>query len=232
MSLQTIEQNFTAEQTAAIKVFEASFRRVTTDQHLQDWLDMIPGLRAMSDAAKAYTNTSERAGRSYNQMFAALLLEHGRSNRVRKDEIARLKPSFSYLLWLSDRADRLDVLAAELDKLPFARRVRITSPISAYKLVKAVEDAAAAVPTPEEIAAEELRRLERPQMAEKEFMAELRRHKVGSIAAFLAAEDPLRAKDFADKLLIELKALKMDGKRLNALKLERRRQIAAQSVLH
>ena len=52
-------------------------------KHLSDWLKMIPGLAAMSRAAMAYANVTERKTAPYNTMSGHLVLEHARrmSNR-------------------------------------------------------------------------------------------------------------------------------------------------------
>ena len=121
MSIEIIEQNFSEAERADLGEFEQRFRRVAGGKHLSDWLkESFPGLTVLSKAAMAYANANERKGRAYNEMFAALVLEHARkvSNRVSLKEIEAMKPSFSYLLWLSEGHERLAVLETELDKMP------------------------------------------------------------------------------------------------------------------
>jgi hypothetical protein len=225
MSVEIIEQNFSESERADLGEFEQRFRRVAGGKHLEDWLKMIPGLVVLSKAAMAYANANERKGRAYNEMFAALVLEHARkvSNRVSLREIEAMKPSFSYLLWLSEGYDRLAVLESELDRMPLNRRMRIASPVMAYKLVKAIEDAAAAEQKSRELgnrpgvndvgpilAAQH--EDEEPTATDGQLLAAFRRKFVNQMALLFIEADQARATDLADAIKSEIAALRRDAR--------------------
>jgi len=227
MSIEIIEQNFSEAERADLDEFEQRFRRVAGGKHLSDWLKMIPGLTVLSKAAQAYANASERKGRAYNEMFAALVLEHARkvSNRVNLKEIEAMKQSFSYLLWLAEGHDRLAVLESELDKLPLNRRLRIASPVMAYKIVKAVEDAAAAEqksrqlgnkPDSNEVgemlAAQREEEREEPSATDAQLRAAFRRKFVSQMALLFIEENQARAVDLADAIRSEIAAARRDAR--------------------
>ena len=224
MSIETIQQSFTESERSDLDEFEQRFRRVASGKHLADWLKMIPGLVVLSKAAMAYSGSHERRGRGYNETFAALVLEHARkvSNRVSLKEIEAMKPSSSYLLWLSEGHGRLAVLDSELDKLPLSRRLRIASPVMAYKLVKAVEDAAAVVTQPAvsaEAAAtllEQQRDEDGPTPTEEEMLKvltrSLRKRGVNQTAVALLLADFDMFKDLAEALNGEIRAARLDAK--------------------
>jgi len=226
MSIETIEQNFTETERAYLGEFEQCFKRVASGKHKDDWLEMIPGLTVLSNAAKAYANADERKGRAYNEMFGTLVLEHARkvSNRVSLRDIEAMKPAFSYLLWLSEKSDRLTILDAELEKLPLNRRIRINHPLSMYKLVKAVEDAAAQpvgedASAKQEAAAKLLAEHDgEPTPTEEEMLKVLTRsvkkRGVNQTATALLGADFALFKDLAEALNREIRAARQDAKDL------------------
>lgn len=208
MPIESIEQTLDEAERAALAAFEERFKRVAHGRHLDDWREMIPGLVILSRTAKGIAGATERRGAAYNRHFAELVFDHARkvSNRVSLKEIKGMMQSFSYLLWLSEGQDRLAVLDAELEKLPLNRRTRINAPLSAYKLVKAVEDARA--------------QAERPQEQAKA-KAQAERPKPESLGANLLSYFPPQLRKNAE-VLAAVKAIAASFDAINAAHVEQR----------
>ena len=136
-----------------------------------------------------------------------------------------MKECLTYLLWLSDRPDRLAELDSELDKMTLGRRLRIASPVMAYKLVKVVEDAAAAeqkslelgnTPDVNDVGAAlaDRREDEEPTATDGQLLAAFRKKFVNQMALLFIEADQARALDLADAITSEIAAARRDAREL------------------
>lgn len=131
MEIETIKlQELRQDEREVLDRDRERWRKMGQGAHLDDWLDLYPGLIIRRRLAMKIAHVNKPEGRGYALAFGQLMAADGLDDM---DKTAR-----SAVLWLGDDAERLAILRAIRDEMTPGQRARLNSPISARQKVEQV----------------------------------------------------------------------------------------------
>lgn len=126
------EQQLSPDERDRLAKDEKRWKRMGEGGHLQDWLEFGPSLMTLRQTAMRIAFTNRPTGRPYTDAFRALVRKHFPGMDDDKNK------SVSYVLWVHDEPERLQILAEQRQAMSPGQRSRLNTPKAASDLVRRV----------------------------------------------------------------------------------------------
>jgi hypothetical protein len=108
------------------------WKTISNGAHLDEWLELGPGLLLRRAGAMVVANTNEPTGKGYIKYYSEALKDGGYDTKDR-----RLMTTLTAVLWLHDDPARESILREIRNAMTPGERSRLNSPIAARQRVEA-----------------------------------------------------------------------------------------------
>jgi hypothetical protein len=139
----TEQSELTANEREVLKRGEERWQRIGGGAHLNEWLELYPGLDIRRRMAMRLNHANKPRGYGYGETLHRLYVEAGslrlcaanEPDQVRRDR-AKTMTTLAAVLWLNEDAERITILRESLAAITPGERSRLNSPISARQRVE------------------------------------------------------------------------------------------------